>query len=104
MDILTLAYSISGLVFGAAFIPQIITLIKDRTGAASVNLSTFTLFSLCSIISTVYAIVKVGDGFLIFCTGICTLGNIIVLLLACLRRYQVYATNANTSPLPLPHR
>ncbi len=88
MDILTGLYSISGLIFGAAFVPQIVTLIKDRSGAASISLSTWIVFAVCSVISLLYACTHNGDVYFIFCSSVGVAGNLAVLMLAMMRRMQ----------------
>ena len=86
MDILTIAYSFSGLIFGAAFIPQIITLLKESGSVESINIATWALFSFCSAINFLYALMHNGDSYFIFCSIIGLLGNLSILLLVCLHR------------------
>ncbi len=81
-------YSANGMVFGAAFLPQIYALIKDKSGAISVNLATWSLFSTCSLITFAYAYSHNGDGHFIFCSAIGTIGNLSVLMLGTIRRLQ----------------
>ncbi len=88
MDTVTLLYTSNGMVFGAAFLPQIVTLIKDRSGAVSMNLATWGLFTLCSLITLVYACTHNGDNHFIFCSAIGTLGNTMIFMLGSLRRLQ----------------
>ena len=91
MDILTVLYSASGLVFGIAFVPQIVRLAKDRSGAASISLSMWLVFAFCSSISLAYACAHNGDVYFIFCSSIGVVGNLTVLFLAALRRIQILA-------------
>lgn len=91
MDLLTILYTISGLVFGMAFVPQIRTLLTDTSGAVAINLSTWVMFSLCSAVTLIYACLHNGDMYFIFCSAICLIGNIVVLTLASLRRVTVPA-------------
>ncbi len=88
MDILTILYTATGFIFGIAYVPQIITLLKDTSGAAAINLTTAFLFTVCSTISCAYAVVNNGDLYFVFGTAVCTIGNITVLVLALLRRWQ----------------
>jgi hypothetical protein len=91
MDTLTLLYGMTGFLCSMAFVPQITTLISDRSGAKSLSLTSLTMFTACSVISLLYAIQHNGDGAFIFCAGCGTIGNVIVLSLALLRRYQAVA-------------
>jgi hypothetical protein len=86
MDIITLLYTLSGVMFGAAFIPQIKTLLHDKTGAVSISISTWMMFTVCSMITLLYAFTHNGDGYFIFCTVVCVIGNTCVLTLATFRR------------------
>lgn len=88
MDTITLLYSANGLIFGAAFLPQIMTLIKDKSGAASTTLSTWCMFSVCSLVTLIYACTHNGDSHFIFCSAIGTIGNISILMLGGIRRMQ----------------
>ena len=88
MDLLTVLYTISGLIFGLAFLPQIMTLLKDTTHAASLNLSTWSMFSSCNAIQVAYAVQNNGDPYLVICASICMLGNISVLGLGIWRKTQ----------------
>jgi lipid-A-disaccharide synthase-like uncharacterized protein len=86
MDTITFLYTVSGFIFGAAFIPQIKTLLHDKTGAVSISISTWIMFTLCSMITLLYAFTHNGDGYFIFCTAVCVIGNTCVLTLASFRR------------------
>lgn len=88
MDILAALYVAVGFVFTIAFIPQLRALWRDRTGAASVSLSTWALFSACNVITLLYAITHTNDINFIFCSAMCTVGNIAVFGLAVLRRLK----------------
>ena len=89
MDILSLLYVAAGFVFALAFVPQVRALLRDTTGAASISLSTWALFTLCNCITLAYAIAHNGDPYFVFCTAMCTLGNMVVFGLALVRRSQV---------------
>jgi len=86
MDVLALLYSFSGLVFGAAFIPQVVTLLKDTSGAASFNISTWSIFTLCNLVTLLYAVTHTGDHYFVFCSAIGVIGNLSVLTLGAVRR------------------
>ena len=88
MDTLTLLYTFGNLVFCLAFIPQILTLAKDRSGATSTNLSTWTMFTFYAAATLAYAIFKNGDAVFIFSSSTCFVGDTAVLALALTRRFQ----------------
>jgi uncharacterized protein with PQ loop repeat len=88
MDILSALYVMVGFVFTIAFIPQLRTLWRDRTGAASVSISTWAMFSACNVITLLYAITHTTDSNFIFCSAMCTLGNLAVFTLALWRRLK----------------
>jgi lipid-A-disaccharide synthase-like uncharacterized protein len=88
MDLVTIAYNTNGVVLGAAFIPQIISLIRNPAASKSMNLLTWALFSTCALITLLYSMFHNGDGYFVFCSEIGVLGNISVLLLGILRRFQ----------------
>ena len=88
MDILSALYLMVGFVFAVAFIPQLRALWHDRTGAASVSLSTWAMFSACNIVTLLYAITHTNDVNFIFCSAMCTLGNLAVFSLALYRRLK----------------
>jgi lipid-A-disaccharide synthase-like uncharacterized protein len=90
-DTITMLYTSNGLIFGAAFLPQILALIKDKSGSVSVNLATWGLFSLCSLVTMAYACLHNGDSHFIFCSCVAMIGNVSVLSLGAMRRLQ-YAT------------
>lgn len=87
-DTITMLYTSNGLIFGAAFLPQILSLIKDKSGAVTVNLATWGLFTLCSLVTLTYACLHNGDHHFIFCSIIAMIGNFSVLSLAAARRLQ----------------
>lgn len=86
MDIISLFYTFSGFLFGAAFIPQIATLIKDRSGAVSFSISSCAIFTLCSLAGLLYAITHSTDSYFIFCSFVGVGGNLSVLTLSAFRR------------------
>lgn len=91
MELLTLAYTATGIVFGIAFIPQIRTLLRDQSGAEALNLSTWGLFTLCNLITFLYALINVHDPYFIFCSAICLIGNTMVFSLGCAKKAVVHS-------------
>ncbi|MFZ4124786.1 MAG: hypothetical protein ACOYJ2_01780 [Rickettsiales bacterium] len=102
MDILTTLYVAAGMGFAIAFIPQIITLWRDKTGAASINLSTWAMFAACSAITLLYAIFKTDDPYFMFCASLGVIGNSVVLLLALSRRTRAAAALELSEPIKIP--
>lgn len=88
MDTLTFLYTATGFFTGAAFVPQIIALLKDRSGAEAVSLSSVFMFTLCSVVVCAYALVNNGDVYFVFGTAVCTVGNIAVFTLAAWRKWR----------------
>lgn len=88
MDIIALLYAVAGFVFSAACLPQLRTLLRDETGAASLSLSSWAMFSMCNLITLSYALTHTQDSLFILCSLLCTLANSSVLALACVRRVQ----------------
>jgi hypothetical protein len=88
VDILSILYVAVGFVFALAFVPQIRTLLRDETGAASISLSTWGLFSACNVITLLYAIDHNGDPYFILCSAMCTMGNFAVFGLSLSRRLR----------------
>lgn len=91
MTILSTLYLAAGIMCALAFLPQIRTLWRDRTGAASTNIASWAMFSACNVVTLVYAIQANGDPYFVACSGLCMLGNISVCALAILRRTQTLA-------------
>lgn len=90
---LTTLYLVTGIIFGLAFLPQIRTLLRDQTGAASINLATWGMFAACNIIALLYVIKVNGDTYFIVTTALCAIGNLAVFGLAAYRRLQQRSTS-----------
>jgi uncharacterized protein with PQ loop repeat len=86
MDLLSTLYVAAGIVFAMAFVPQIMRLIRDTTGAASLSLSAWAMFSACNAVTLLYAVFHNGNPYFILCTALCTAGNMAVFTLASVRR------------------
>lgn len=89
MDTLTLLYTATGFVGAAAFVPQIVTLIKDKSGAVAINLGTYSVFTLTTLISFLYAWQNNGDLYFTLVSGVFVLGNATVFSLALKRRMEL---------------
>lgn len=88
MDVITMLYSVTGLITLSAFIPQLVALLKDKTASVSLNLSTWGLFSTSSMITLMYACSHNGDTHFIVCSAIGAAGNASILFTAIFRRFQ----------------
>lgn len=88
MDILATLYLATGIAFAIAFLPQIRMLWRDQTGAASISLASWGMFSACSVITVLYAWQVNGDPYFIATTALCAAGNLAVFSLASYRRMQ----------------
>lgn len=91
MHTIQVLYLMTGGVFAAAFVPQIISLIRDKTGAASVSLVTWGIFSFCSIVTLVYAAQINQDLNFIITAALGTVGNLTVFCMAAYRRLGKHA-------------
>lgn len=45
------------------------------------------MFSTCSVINFLYAIIHNGDSYFIFCSAVGAIGNVTILLLLCLHKW-----------------
>ena len=88
MDTLSILYSLNGLIIGTAFLPQIVTLMKDRSGAVSTSISSWLIFTIVSVISLAYGMAKLHDALFIYCSAVSVLGNGAILILSIYRRWQ----------------
>ena len=86
MEVIQFLYLGAGIVFSLAFVPQIINLCKDKSGAVSVSITTWGLFSICSVITLLYAVQVNHDANFMLTALLGTLGNLTVLGLAVWRR------------------
>lgn len=87
---LELVYLLSGIVFGLAYIPQIITLWHDRTGAVAMSISSRAIYAACNLIGLIYAVIINGDIYFVLFSFIATLGCLAILLLAVMRRLELH--------------
>ena len=87
MSLLTFLYTASSFCVALSFIPQILTLMKDRSGAEAINLGTVTVWDAASIIALIYAIVVVGDSSFIMVSLVFAFGNTAILTLALFNRF-----------------
>lgn len=69
-----------------SYLPQIARIMADRTGAASIALSTWVIWIGANSTTTAYAIVNLGDWKLAVFNGANTLCCCVVLLLTLLKR------------------
>lgn len=88
MDTLSLLYSLNGMIIGAAFLPQIVALVRDQSGAVSTSITSWFIFTLVSAISLAYGVFKLHDTLFIACSAVSVAGNGIIMLLTIYRRQQ----------------
>ena len=88
-EALIILYSLSSVMFGLGFIPQIITLYKDTTQAEAFSLGTSLTFSLATLIAFLYAVFINGDFYFTLSAGSCLVGNLTILVLGCVRRFEL---------------
>lgn len=105
MEILTILYTVSGFIVAAAYLPQIVRLLGDDTGASAMSLIALSVFSVCTVIGFAYACLVNGDIFMMLDYGLCSIGEVAVLILASIRRLQYSTTPLNQaifSLIPAP--
>lgn len=88
MDLLTTVYSLTGVVVGAAFVPQVVALLRDPQARIWINTPAWVMFSACSIVTLAYACVQNGDAYFIFCSAVGVAGNLSVLALSLLPEHR----------------
>lgn len=97
MDIIAILYAIVGFVFSGACVPQLRRLMQDETGAASISLMSWAMFSACNVITLSYALTHSADRLFILCAVLCTIGNLSVFLMACYRRSRFVRCHVENS-------
>lgn len=88
MDIISFLYGLTGILIGISYIPQIVTLLRDRTGAAAINLSMWIMLTACASITLLYALTRMPDPLFIATSAVAVTGNISIVSLVLLRRRQ----------------
>jgi hypothetical protein len=99
-DILILAFSITNSFRVIAYMPQIIRLARDRSGAAAVSCSTWVLFFVSNLSTAAYGGLVLGDRWmsLIFtATAGCNLAIVILTLVR--RRQQRCSCDVAKAPI-----
>ena len=83
-----------------AYVPQIVTIASDRTGAAGVSCTTWSLFALSHLSTVAYAVLTLDDwrmAAVFTANAVCCF---IILGMAFLRRRQAAARRARASAIP----
>lgn len=76
-DIVVVMFSVCNSLRLFAYLPQLVSVLRDRNGASGVSLTTWTLFALANGSTTTYAIVVVDDmrmGVLFACNTVFSFG------------------------------
>ena len=87
MAFLQFLYASTAFIGLVSFMPQMLKLLKDSSGAESISIVTLALWVLTSNISLAYALVINGDMLFIFGATVFAVGNSTTLLLAVYNRY-----------------
>lgn len=87
MDVLAVLYIIANIMASVSYIPQIITLLKDKTQSESVAMTSWFLWLGASAISLSYFIIRVQDPAVIFSSSVNFAGCATVLSLLVFNRY-----------------
>lgn len=89
MEWMTFLYLATGLMFGFAFVPQIVLLSQDSPSPYQMNLPMVVIFTYGSAVSLGYALLVNGDPYFIFCSGVSTIGNAVMLVLGMAHRRRL---------------
>ena len=87
MTIIEILYNVANAVVGIAFIPQIVTLVRAPSKDKSLNLTTTSLFLLCSIAMLAYATAQVHDFYFTISALVNVTGWLLITSLATFNRY-----------------
>jgi uncharacterized protein with PQ loop repeat len=82
-----LLYVLSAPLMFMAYLPQIITLLKNQDGAKSTSLLTWFMWVLALSINTAYAAWVNGDRLFLWATGSSLVGTVLVFLIAAYKRW-----------------
>lgn len=83
---LTWLYAATGPLLACAYLPQLVVLWRDDSGARATSLLTWAVWSLCLLVTVLYAWRLNPDPVFLFTSTCSFLGCTSVFLLACLRR------------------
>ncbi|TVQ82189.1 MAG: hypothetical protein EA357_10365 [Micavibrio sp.] len=86
MDVLSALYIAANVMASVSYIPQIMTLLKDKTRSESVAMASWILWLSASAISLTYFVVRVQDHIVIFASSVNFTGCLIVLSLLAFNR------------------
>ena len=87
-------YVLTGPLLTFAYIPQLVALWRDDTGARALSLVTWAAWSLALLITAAYAAL-INHDTLFFLTSLCScIGCVCVFLLACVKRYGFWRLGA----------
>jgi hypothetical protein len=84
-----LLYVISAPLMFLAYLPQIITLLKNNDGAKSTSLLTWFMWVLALSINTAYAAWVNGDRLFLLATGSSLVGTVLVFSIAAYKRRRI---------------
>lgn len=87
LDILMVLYVVANIMASVSYIPQTMTLIKDKTNSTSVAISSWALWLSSSCISLTYFMTRVKDPVVIFSSSVNLCGCLTVFSLLLFNRY-----------------
>lgn len=61
MSIIDFLYSISGIVLILFYMPQIISVLRSKSGAQDVSITSYTVWTMCMVCSLLYGIYTLND-------------------------------------------
>jgi uncharacterized protein with PQ loop repeat len=93
-------YAISGSLAFIAYLPQIITLLRNGDGAQGISLITWFMWVVALTINTLYAGLVNGDKFFLLATSSSLLGTLMVFTIAFYKRWKCHRQDKQLHHLP----
>lgn len=87
-SVITALYSMVGVVIVVNYIPQIVAIARDKTGAQAISFVAWIMWTLTSFITVLYAWVVVTDWLLTLVSFANFLGCASISILAIIQRYR----------------
>lgn len=87
MDVLTVLYVAANVMASVSYIPQTVTLVRDKTNSPSVAITSWALWLTSASISLLYFITHVKDPVVVFSSSVNLCGCLTVFSLLLFNRY-----------------
>lgn len=99
-EIIVIAFAVTNSMRVVAYIPQIVRLMRDRSGAAAVSCCTWMLFLISHIATAAYAGVVLCEQWMCLLFAANAVCSAAIVILACLRRRQEHTSAADLTAAP----